>query len=130
VRASAREVARTGRRRQPLTTAPLRLADERFEVFVTWRTSQGTSGSGQPERLTGDSGTFWFFDPDNVEVVIKVLDACGPFDRFWVFAAGLTDVEVEITVLDTDTDTARVYRNPLGVPFQPLQDTGAFATCP
>lgn len=37
----------------------------------------------------GHRGYFWFFEEDNVEVVLKVLDACSFTDRFWVFAAGL-----------------------------------------
>ena len=28
--------------------------------------------------LTSDSGYFWFFDADNIELVVKVLDACTP----------------------------------------------------
>lgn len=108
----------------------LELNDSRFRVTTRWRTPQGTSGSGQAVALTDDSGTFWFFNEANVEVVVKVLDACVVNDRFWVFAAGLTNVEVELSVFDTETGSERVYRNPLETPFQPIQDTDAFATCP
>jgi hypothetical protein len=81
--------------------------------------------------LTADTGYFWFFIQENVELVIKVLDACAtPFDSFWVFAAGLTDVEVELTVEDTTAAVVQHYVNPLGQPFQPIQDTAAFGTCP
>jgi hypothetical protein len=63
--------------------------------------------------------------------VVKVLGACSsPFPRFWVFAAGLTNVGVEITVTDTANGTVRRYENPIGMSFEPLQDTNAFATCP
>jgi hypothetical protein len=83
------------------------------------------------ERLTGDTGTFWFFAEDNVEVVVKVLDACAPgFDRFWVFLAGLTNVEVGVEVCDTLQGVARRNVNAPGAPFRPIQDTDAFATCP
>ena len=58
-----------------------------------------------------------------------MLDAC-VFDRFWVFAGGLTDVEVELIVRDTQTGIIRRYDNPLSTPFQPIQDTDAFASCP
>ncbi|MEP6769608.1 MAG: hypothetical protein ABJC61_13125 [Acidobacteriota bacterium] len=50
--------------------------------------------------------------------------------RWWVFAGGLTNVEVTLTVSDLHTGAVRTYRNPLGTAFQPLQDTAAFATCP
>lgn len=106
------------------------LNQSRFQVEVAWRTASGTSGTGQAVELTADSGYFWFFDADNVELVIKILDGCfAPFDTFWVFAAGLTDVEVEITVTDTLTNAVKTYNNPLGTPFQPVLDTSAFATC-
>lgn len=109
---------------------PLALLGERFEVEATWRTPDGNTGSGTGASLTGETGYFWFFSPTNVEVVVKVLDACsGPSGHFWVFAGGLTDVAVELTVTDTASGAKKTYRNPPGTPFQPVQDTGAFATC-
>jgi hypothetical protein len=106
------------------------VADDRFTVRVSWRAADGASGSGQATALTSDTGYFWFFDDDNVEIVVKVLNACVINDRFWVFAGGLTDVEAELEVVDTQTGARRTYSNPLGRPFAPIQDTGAFATCP
>jgi Glucose / Sorbosone dehydrogenase len=105
-------------------------AGDRFEVQASFHTPQGGTGDGQPQRLTADSGTFWFFNVDNVELLVKVLDACGPFGRFWVFSAGLTNVEVELDVRDSQTGAAKIYRNPLGRAYPPLLDTAAFATCP
>ena len=104
--------------------------DGRFEVRATWRDPAGVSGDGTAVQLTDQTGTFWFFDRDNVELVVKVLDACyEPFDRFWVFAAGLTDVEVELEILDLESGVTRTYSNELGQPFQPITDTDAFDTC-
>ncbi len=105
------------------------LNQERFQVEAFWQTATDV-GRAAVVKLTNDTGYLWFFGPDNVEVVIKVLDACDTFGRFWVFAAGLTDVKVEITVRDTKSGEVKVYANPLGVPFQPVQDTDAFDTCP
>lgn len=105
------------------------LNDDRFQVVATWNIPEA-SGRAHVARLTDDTGYLWFFDPSNVEVVIKVLDACDGFGRFWVFAGGLTNVEVEITVLDSKTGETKTYRNELGQPFAPLQDTNAFAACP
>jgi len=129
-----------------LTTGPcvagpttLCLADGRFRVETSWQDFQGGRGAGRTRPLTGDTGTFWFFDPANLEVVVKVIDACAPpFDRFWVFAGGLTNVGVTLTVVDTEAlqdgaseaEAVQQYRNPLGTPFAPTQDTDAFATCP
>jgi len=111
-------------------TTELFLNQGRFRVEATWATNQGTSGPGRAVDLTDDTGYFWFFHPDNVEVVVKVLDACSFTDRYWVFAGGLTNVEVELRVTDTETGDFRIYPNPQLTPFQPLQDTDAFATCP
>ena len=106
------------------------LLDGRFKVEATWRDFDGNAGAGQAAQLTDATGTFWFFTPDNVEVVVKVLDACyQPFNRFWVFAASLTNVEVELTVTDLYPVEIQTYFNPLGNPAEPIQDTNAFATC-
>ena len=108
----------------------LKLQNGRFEVTATWRDFNLTRSVGKPLSLTEDTGYFWFFSQNNVEVVIKVLDACTFGDRFWVFAGGLTSVEVELRVEDTQTGQVNVYANALGEAFQPIQDTDAFATCP
>lgn len=106
------------------------LAGGRFQVVVTWRNAQGQVGSGAAVPLTADTGYFWFFSSTNVEMVVKLLSTCAINQRFWVFAGGLTDVSVTMTVTDTSNGTLKVYTNALGTPFQPIQDTGAFATCP
>lgn len=107
----------------------LELGNGRFRVTARWKEPGGDGGVGEPFGLTEDTGYFWFFDPDNVEVVVKVLDACSFDDHFWVFAGGLTNVEVELTVEDTLGAVEQVYVNRLGDPFEPIQDTKAFATC-
>ena len=74
---------------------------------------------------------FWFFSSNNPEIFIKVLDACfDPFNHFWVFAAGLTDVETSLEVVDTKTGEVQRYDRPLGESFEAVRDTRAFATCP
>lgn len=113
----------------PGSTA-LCLNDGRFRVELEWATAQGDRGWGQAVSLTGDTGYFWIFNDANVECVVKVLRACGVNGHYWVFAAGLTNVEVELTVEDTMTGLVQRYHNAQGAPFQPVQDTDAFATCP
>jgi hypothetical protein len=107
------------------------LNDGRFQVRTTFRTPQGQTGAGRAVELTEDTGAFWFFDDANLEVVVKVLDACAdPFNRYWVFASGLTDVQVTVEVVDTVSDQTQTYANPLGTPFQLVRDTSSFASCP
>lgn len=106
------------------------LLGNRFQVTVEWQTAQGQSGAGQALPLTATTGLFWFFAPANLDLVVKVVDGCALNGRTWVFAGGLTDVQVVLQVLDTTTGTVRTYRNPLHTPYQPIQDTAAFASCP
>jgi hypothetical protein len=103
----------------------LRLIDGAFHVAVGWRDHDGTgSGAGIPIAVDDRSGHFWFFRPDNPELMVKVIDACDPFGRWWFFAAGLTDVEVEIRVEGPGGE--KTYANPSGTPFAPILDTDAF----
>ena len=80
--------------------------------------------------MTDDSGYFWFFTAGNVELIVKALNGCSFNGSYWVFAAGLTNVGVTITVTDTLTNTVKTYVSPLNTAFQPIQDTSAFAACP
>jgi hypothetical protein len=117
-----------------LTCSPddntLCLNNGRFGVSTTWQTATEV-GAGTATALTNDTGIFWFFSASNVEVVAKVLNACqAPFNRYWVFAGGLTNVAATMTVTDTQANQFRIYKNPQGAAFQPIQDTSAFATCP
>jgi hypothetical protein len=108
----------------------LLLNGDRFRVTTAWRTGENATGFGQPVELTSDTGFFWFFDPANVEAIVKVLDGCALNGRYWVFAAGLTDVRVEMKVTDTVSGRSHTYLNPPGTPFAPIQDTGTFDVCP
>jgi len=115
----------------PSDTA-LCLQDDRFRVEVSWKDFQGGQGDGRalplPDR--DDTGLFWFFNPANVELTVKVLDGCPVNGHFWVFAASGSTVEYEITVTDTQEDVTRTYGNDLGDTPSLIPDTGAFATCP
>lgn len=102
----------------------------RFRVRATFASPQGQTGTATAVSVTSDTGTFWFFTPNNREAIVKVLNGCTFNQRYWVFAAGLTNVAVTMTVTDTATASVRTYTNPQGTPFAPIQDTSAFAACP
>lgn len=114
------------------TDTTLCLQDGRFRVEVEFEPEGGAEGEGRVSQVSNDSGEVWFFTPDNVELLIKVLDACSlpEFETFWFFAAGLTNVEVEITVTDTESGLSQTYDNPQGNPFDPVLDTSTFDVCP
>ncbi|MCP4657576.1 MAG: hypothetical protein GY856_19395 [bacterium] len=107
------------------------LNQERFQVGITWRDFEGNTGSGRVVPVgSDDSGLFWFFDSDNWELLVKVLDGCAVNDRYWVFAAATTNVAYTLTVTDSETGLVMRYSNPLGVSAPAITDATAFATCP
>ncbi len=108
--------------------AALCLGGERFRAYAMWKTETG-QGVGTAVPLTDDSGYFHFFSPDNVEILVKVLDGCGLNGAYWVFAAGLTDLEIELRVQDLSSGQERRYTNPSGRIFEPIQDVEAFFEC-
>jgi len=101
------------------------LSGQRFAVEAHWRDFQGNSGEGKSVALTSDTGYFWFFSDSNVELVVKVLDARGVNNRFWVFFGALSNVEYTLKVTDTATGASKEYRNPPGR-FASVGDTAAF----
>jgi len=109
---------------------------DRFKVDIerpggTLAELPSTVISGDPEAdASEDVGHFWFFDPDQTDVLVKVLDGCDFNGHYWVFAAAATDVEYTLNVTDTQTGESRSYEPFAGQPFQPITDTEAFATCP
>jgi pre-peptidase len=102
------------------------LNNGRYRVTVTFATPAGQSGNGMAVPETSDTGMFWFFSANNIEIIIKVVTGCPVNSRIWVFAGGLTNVSYTITVTDTVTGVSKTYSNPQGTPSQPVQDTNAF----
>lgn len=108
------------------------LNNDRFRVQVAWRIASGQTGVGSVVPVTSDdSGLLWFFDANNWEMLVKVLNGCSaPNPRYWVFFAATTNVQYTVTVTDTQTGAVKVYFNPLNTTSPAVTDTGAFATCP
>ena len=75
--------------------------------------------------ITGDTGYFWFFSSNNVELVIKALDGRAVDGKFWIFYGALSDVQYTITVTDTQTGAVKTYTNPSGQ-LASVADTSAF----
>ncbi|MGH7486706.1 MAG: hypothetical protein ACREMY_14065, partial [bacterium] len=107
--------------------------DRRFQVEVSFHTSQGGASSGGGRAIPLSSlgvthgGMLWFFSPDNPELLVKVLDACSVNGHDWIFASAGTNVGVTLAVTDTKTGATRTYTNPDRHPLDPVQDTSAFA---
>jgi ligand-binding sensor domain-containing protein len=97
----------------------------RFRVEVNWRAPDGSTGAGQAVSAAADTGTFWFFTNNNVELVVKVVDGRPFNNKFWVFYGALSNVEYTIKVTDTWTGLSKTYFNPQGQ-LASVADTSAF----
>ncbi len=108
------------------------LHDGRFEARVEWWTGDGETGSALvAAEATRDSGLFRFFDADNWEILIKVLDGCAVNGHYWVYGASTTDLGYAIRVADTATGDVKEYRNAPRSPAAGITDARAFPdSCP
>ena len=103
------------------------LGDSRYAVTVEWRGAGGESGRGRVAPAgTNESAMFRFFDANNWEVLIKVLDGCEANGHAWVFGASTTDLGFVIRVTDTLTAAVKEYRNEPGTPAAAITDVKAF----
>ena len=108
---------------------------DHFVVTAFFRTNPtpGSAVDGQAHTVASDnpgSGIFWFFTPDNWEVMVKVLDGCSLNDRFWFFSAATTNLFYRVEVIDLRNGGQKIYFNYPGPPAPAVTDTSAFATCP
>lgn len=88
------------------------LLNRRFQVSVTWQNQfNGRSGAGGPIPNTDLSGFFYFDDPSNVELIVKVLDFGSEIK---VFYGQLTNLKFELKVTDTVTGRTKTYTNTAG----------------
>jgi hypothetical protein len=105
--------------------------DRRFKVNINFSHAGGSSGAGGAIPLASlgitHGGAFWFFSPDNPEMLVKVLNACGVNDKFWIFATAGTNVAFTLHVEDTTTLGTKTYTNADNTVAVPVQDTSAFS---
>jgi hypothetical protein len=103
-----------------------------FLIGATFRTgAPGTASSGAtivPVANVG-SGIFWFFTPDDWEIMAKVIDGCALNNQWWVFSAATTNVSYRLTVTDVQSGESKIYFNYPGPPAPAVTDTSAFP-CP
>ena len=104
------------------------LRDGGFKVTVDWEDFEGKTGQGFVSSLrTDDSGIFYFFDRNNWEVLVKVIDGCAVTQHQWVFLAASTNIQYTLTVEELATGRVATYTNPLGEASAAVTDTGAFS---
>lgn len=91
------------------------LLDGRYEVQVDWRDQHNDQqGVGRSVPFRDLSGFFWFFHPDNIELVVKILDGTPVNGKVWVFYGALSDVGYTLRVRETATGDVAEYVNPPG----------------
>lgn len=106
------------------------LGEGRFAATVDFFDPRGRGWTAaRTKAFSRDTGFFTFFDETNVEVMVKVLDACGVNGHYWVFAGGATDLGIRLTVLDKTTGLSAPYETVAGRPFRAITDLRAFS-CP
>jgi len=49
-------------------------------------------------QLTAEAGYFWFFNPENIEVTVKLIDGHAVNNHYWLFLSGMTDLGLTVTV--------------------------------
>ena len=103
----------------------------RFRAEVSWEAPGVGAGDGRvvpgASRL---SGNFYFFDPENWEMLVKVLDGCATNGHYWVFLSPATNVGWELRVEDTFTGAVWTRSAENGDSPEVILDTTAFAVCP
>ena len=103
--------------------------DRRFKVEITFQQAGGLPmpANAIPLASLGISsgGVFWFFNANNPEVLVKVLNACSLGGHYWVFYSAGTNVGLTTTVTDTVTGAHKTYTNPINTAAPPVQDTSA-----
>jgi subtilisin family serine protease len=102
----------------------------RFAVEVAWSDYSGANGSGRSHPLTVDSGLFWFFTPENLELLVKVVDGCDFNGHHWAYAAATTDVGYTLVLTDTTNGRTRTFANLLGTASPAFTDSAAFPCAP
>ena len=114
--------------RSPCVPSPTAacVGDGRFQIEADWldRASE-TRGRARAVPFTDDTARFWFFDEDNIELVVKVLDGRVVNDDWWVFYGATSDVDYWVTVTDTWSGESKSYTNRRGNQCG-VNDTSAF----
>ena len=105
--------------------------DQRFQAKVDFMTEQGGKPHGAAKVIPLNSvgipsgGIFWFTNPQNPEMLLKVLNACSANGFFWIFYAAGTNFALRIEVVDTVSGLTWVRENPDRTQAPPVADIRA-----
>ncbi len=86
----------------------------RFFARVTIDDPRTEIRVGTGVGLTENSGAFWFFDDQNLEITFKVLDGRALNQHFWVYLSDTTDLDYRLEIHDTVTGHSWHHENLAG----------------
>lgn len=99
----------------------------RFMAVVRFKDFAGVGGWARVAAgRSADTGIFSFFDTNNWELMVKVLNGCDLNGHFWVYASASTTIEYELQVFDNFLGTRRSYTNASGQVAVSVTDGSAF----
>ena len=81
------------------------------------------AGAGQK------SGSFWFFEADTTEVLVKFVEGCSVNGHYWLYLTGATDLPYSVSIADTFFDEDYEVEQNSSALDPPHIDT-LFAPCP
>jgi Concanavalin A-like lectin/glucanases superfamily len=105
---------------------------DHFSIGASFRTGAPGTASTQATTVAfanPGSGIFWFFNADDWEIMVKVIDACALNGKYWVFSAATTNVSYRMQVTEVLSGQPKIYFNYPGPPAPAVTDTSAFP-CP
>ena len=102
-----------------------------YDVRMCYETPSGARLDASNYHLESTaSGLLHFFDRDNVEVLVKVLDGCAINGHKWVFIAPVTTLAYNLEIVERITGRRFARSNPGGVTAQTVSDTMALPCDP
>lgn len=102
----------------------------RFRVRVVWTDFENNTGPGVALSYTADSGFFYFFNSQILELLVKIVNGCGFNNAYWFYYGSTSNVGLVYTVEDLQTCTERTVDVPIGT-FASNGDIEFFqASCP
>lgn len=97
-----------------------------YRVRMCYVTPNGAVGQAKAGIYSsGQSGLLWFFDRDNAEVLVKVLNGCAVNSHRWVYVAPVTDLAVHMTITSPSGEEWS-YVNESSVKADTMADASAF----
>jgi peptidyl-Lys metalloendopeptidase len=86
----------------------------RFRVRVRWTDFAGNTGAGVALSYTNDSGFFYFFNSQILELLVKIVNGCTLNNSYWFFYGSTSNVGLVYTVEDLQTCESKTVTVPVG----------------